>query len=237
MKMTLLLIAAGLAVTVCDSQGGDPDPATKLVVAFTGNRWTTDKRLIATGTFTNTNPMPVTITRIIATGFDKQQKVVSGGPGAPEEVDYTIGDAEIPAGATAIFKVALSDPKKVIRFVKAMPLIEPLPTPTPIPIATPVPPVTEAPATAAVPTPTPAIHATVEELALAAWYKDKMLPGNDGKYNWLMIGVNEADWKEFLRSKGLLLSAGDGAAFGDAYSALAHQPEQRLHARAFENTQ
>jgi hypothetical protein len=90
----------------------DTDPATKLVVAFTGNRWTTDKLLIATGTLTNTNPMPVTITRIIATGFDKQQNVVAGGPGAPEKADYTIGNAEIDAGATTIFKVALSDPKK-----------------------------------------------------------------------------------------------------------------------------
>jgi hypothetical protein len=235
MKAILLLLASvGFAITVSAASG--TDPATKLVVAFTGNRWTTDKRLIATGTLTNTNPMPVTITRIIATGFDKQQKVVSGGPGAPEEVDYTIGDAEIPAGATAIFKVALSDPKKVIRFVKAMPLIEPIPTPPPIPIATPVPPVTEAPATAAVPTPTPAIHATVEELALAAWRKDKMLPGNDGKYNWFDIGLHQADWKEFFHSKGLLRPA-DDEAFGDAFSAIAHESEERLRERAFENNQ
>jgi hypothetical protein len=122
------------------SAASDTDPATKLVVAFTGNRWTTDKLLIATGTLTNTNPMPVTtVTRINATGFDKQQNVVAGGPGAAEEADYTIGNAEIGPGATAIFKVALSDPKKAIRFVKATPLIEPIPTPTPIPIATPIP--------------------------------------------------------------------------------------------------
>jgi hypothetical protein len=134
MKAILLLLAsAGFAMTVSAD-----DPATKLVVAFTGNRWTTDKRLIATGTLTNTNLMPVTITRIIATGFDKQQNVVAGGPGAQEEADYTIGDPEIGPGATAIFKVALSDPKKAIRFVKATPLIEPIPTPTPIPIASPV---------------------------------------------------------------------------------------------------
>jgi hypothetical protein len=163
MKMTLLLAAAGLAMTVCESHGGDPDspaptrsdtdPATKLAVTFTGNRWTTDKLLIATGTLTNTNPMPVTVTRIIATGFDKQQNVVAGGPGALEEPDYTIGDAEIGPGATTVFKVAFRDPKKTIRFVKATTLLEPIPTPTPIPIATPIPAV-EAPAMAARPTST-----------------------------------------------------------------------------------
>jgi hypothetical protein len=234
MKMTLL-VAAGLAMTACGSQGGDSDPATKLVVAFTGNRWTTDKLLIATGTLTNTNSMPVTITRIIATGFDKQQNVVAGGPGSPEQADYTIGDAEISPGATAIFKVALSDPKKAIRFVKATPLIEPIPTPTPIQIATPVP-AAETPATAAVPTPTPTIQSTVEELALAAWYKDKMLPGKDGKYNWFEIGLHQSDWETFFHSKGLLQQA-DYTAFGDALSAIAHRSEERLRDRAFENSQ
>jgi hypothetical protein len=245
MKMTLLLVAAGLAMTVCGSQGGDPDstaptrsdtgPATKLVVAFTGNRWTTDKLLIATGTLTNTNPMPVMITDITATGFDKHQELVAGGPGALEEVDYTIGDAEIGPGATAIFKVAFRDPKKAIRFVKATPLIEPIPTPTPIGVATPIPAV-EAPATAAVPTPTAAIHATVEELALAAWQKDKMLPGKDGQYNWFEIGLHESDWETFFHSKGLLLPA-DDKAFGAALSAIAHRSEERLRERAFQNSQ
>ena len=149
MKSILLLLAtAGFAMTVCNSQAGDlgssapaasdtdPDPATKLVVTFTENRWSADKVLIATGTLTNTNAMPVTVTRIIATGFDKQQNVVAGGPGPPQEASYTIGDAEIDAGATVVFKVALSDPKKAIRFVKATPLIAPIPTPTPIPIPT-----------------------------------------------------------------------------------------------------
>jgi hypothetical protein len=235
MKMTLLLVAAGLAMTVCGSQGGDPDPATKLVVAFTGNRWTTDKLLIATGTLTNTNPMPVTAARIVATGIDKQQNVVAGGSGAPDEADYTIGNAEIGPGATAIFKVALSDPKKAIRFVKATPLIEPIPTPTPIGAATPIPAV-ETPATATVPAPTAATHATVEKLALAAWRKDKMLPGKDGKYNWFEIGLHQSDWETFFHSKGLLLSA-DDKAFGDALSAIAHRSEERLRERAFQNSQ
>jgi hypothetical protein len=87
MKMTLLLLAiTGVAITVCNSQllgrpsysgpaASDTDPANTLVVAFTRNRWTTDKLLIATGTLTNTNAVPVRITRIVATGFDKQQNV------------------------------------------------------------------------------------------------------------------------------------------------------------------
>jgi len=230
MKAILLLLAsAGFAMTV--SAASAADPATKLVVAFTGNRWTTDQRLIATGTLTNTNPMPVTITRITASGFDKQQKVVAGGPGAPGEVNYTIGDAEIPAGATAIFKVALSDPKKVIRFVKATPLIEPIPTPTPIGFATPIP-----TAAGSAPTPQAANEPTVEQLALGAWQKVKMLPGSDGKYNWVEVGMNEADLKDFLPTKGLLLPA-DDQKFDDAFSAIAHQSEERLQERAFQNSQ
>lgn len=179
--------------------------------------------------------MPVTITRIIATGFDRQQNVVAGGPGAPEQADYTIGDAEIAAGGTAIFKVALNDPKKVIRFVKATPLIEPIPTPTPIGFATPIP-VLEAPASVAVPTPTAAIHATVEELAMAAWQHAKILPGTDGKYNWLEIGIDEADLEDFLHKQGAL-SPADDHVFYRAFLDIAHQSEDRLQARAFENTQ
>jgi hypothetical protein len=221
MKAILLLLAsAGFAMTV--SAASDTDPATKLVVAFTSNRWTADKLLIATGTLTNTNPMPVTVTRIIATGFDKQQNVVA------DEADYTIGNAEIDAGATAIFIVALSDPKKAIRFVKAMPLIEPIPTPTPIPIATPT--------TATAPSSEAAIQPTVEQLALGAWQKVKMLPGSDGKYNWVEVGMNEADLKEFLHKKGLLLPA-DDKAFGDAFEAIAHRSHDHLQERAFEKNQ
>jgi hypothetical protein len=225
----LLLASAGFAITV--SAASDTDPATKLVVAFTGNRWTTDKRLIATGTLTNTNPMPVMITRIIATGFDKQQNVVAGGPGASEQADYTIEDAEIAAGATAIFKVALNDPKKVIRFVKATPVIEPILAATPDAIAT-----VEAPGTAAVPSPTAAIQATVEQLALGAWQHVKMLPGTDGKYNWVEVGMNESDLKDFLHTKGLLQSA-DDQKFDDAFDAIAHRSEDRLRDRAFDSSQ
>jgi hypothetical protein len=115
MKINLLLLAAiGLAITLHNLQAGDPNSSTpaeshidpaKLVVAFTGDRWTTGKVMIATGTLTNNNPMPVIITGISATGFDKQRHVIAGSPGSSANgTDYTIGSAVIDAGATAIFK-------------------------------------------------------------------------------------------------------------------------------------
>jgi hypothetical protein len=148
MKSTLILLAAAVTMTVCNLQAddlnpsapgpSDPDLAKKLIVEFTNNRWTAEKVLIATGTLTNNNAVPVTVTRIIATGFDKQQNVVAGGSGFPQESSYTIGNDEIAAGATVNFKVALSDAKKVIRFVRAIPYAEPIPTPElmPTPIQT-----------------------------------------------------------------------------------------------------
>ena len=93
-----------------------------------------------------------------------------------------------------------------------------------------------APAISAVPTPTAAIHPTVEQLALAAWNKDKMLPGKDGKYNWFELGMHQSGWETFFHSKGLLLPE-DDKAFGAALSAIAHRSEERLQARAFENSQ
>ncbi len=239
------LLAAAVTMTVCDLQAddlnpsapapSDPDLTKKLIVEFTNNRWTAEKVLIATGTLTNTNTVPVTVTRIIATGFDKQQNVVAGGAGFPQEASYSIGDTEINAGATVIFKVALSDPKKAIRFVRARPLIAPIPTPTPIPTPPPIPTPAES-ARTATPSTTAPTRATVEELAMAAWQEAKMLPGNDGKYNWLELGINEADLKDFLLKKGLLLPA-DGRAFSDAFEAIAHRSQDRLHARAFQNSQ
>ena len=146
MKLNLLLGVAGLAMAVCTSKAGDltppaaaesnTDPATKLVVQLTDNHWTADRLLIVTGTLTNTSAVPVTITKIIATGFDKQRNVVPG-EGSSPEASYTIRDAEIAAGAATDFEVALSDAKKVIRFVKTTPCVAPLSTPTPV--ATPTP--------------------------------------------------------------------------------------------------
>jgi hypothetical protein len=133
----------------------DSDLTKKLIVEFTNNRWTAEKVLIATGTLTNTNTVPVTVTRIIATGFDKQQNVVAGGAGFPQESSYTIVNNEIAAGATVNFKVALSDAKKVIRFVKAIPYAEPVPTPEPTPAPTPTP----------TPEPTPTPQADLIKLA------------------------------------------------------------------------
>jgi hypothetical protein len=237
--MTLLLAATSLAMTVCGSPATDlgsplpiasgQDPASKLVVVFTDNHWTTDKLLIARGTLTNNNPVPVTIAKIIATGFDKQQKRVAGG-GAPDEASYTIGNAEIEPGATAVFKVALSDPKKAIRFVKATPLIAP--DPTPIPIATPI----STFAAAATPNPTAPPRLTIEELASEAWQHAQILPGSDGKYNWLEIGMNVGSLQDFLHTQGVLRPA-DDAAFSHAFSAIAHRIEDRLQERAFQNSQ
>jgi hypothetical protein len=157
----ILLLVAALTMTFCNLQAHDIDSsapaasnsdlAAKLIVEFTKNRWTPEKVLIATGTLTNTNGESVTVTNIITTAFDAQHSEVKNALGAP--ADYTITDTEIAAGATVTFKVALSDPKKVIRFLRAIPYAEPEPTPEPTPTPelrpTPEPPPTP------VPTPTP----------------------------------------------------------------------------------
>jgi hypothetical protein len=137
------LLAAAVTMTVCNLQAdnlnpsapapSDHDLAKQLIVEFTNNRWTAEKVLIATGTLTNTNAVPVTVRKIVATGFDAQQLAVREGPGFQPEASYTIENDEIAAGATVIFKVALSDPKKLIRFVRAIPYAVPVPTPEPTP--------------------------------------------------------------------------------------------------------
>jgi hypothetical protein len=149
MKLNLLLGVAGVAMTVGTSKAGvlsphtpadsKPDPATKLVVQLTNNHWTDDKVLIVTGTLTNTTAVPVKITQIIATGFDQQRNVVAGSPVSSQAASYTIGNAEIAAGAAVDFEVALSDAEKVIRFVKTTLCVAPIPTPSPMETAKPVP--------------------------------------------------------------------------------------------------
>jgi hypothetical protein len=149
MKLNLLLGIAGFATTVCTSKAGDltpstaaestPDPATKLVVHLTDNHWTADGVLIVTGTLTNTNAVPVTVTKIIAAGFDKQRNVVAGDPVSSQEASYAIEDAEIAAGAAVDFEVDLSDTKKVIRFVKTTPYVGPVAIPAPMATAKPIP--------------------------------------------------------------------------------------------------
>jgi hypothetical protein len=98
-------------------------PAASMAVKITSNRWTPDKALIATGTLTNTSAVPVTVTKVVATGFDGNQNLVAVAHGLPGDGSFTIANAEIAPGATVIFKVALSDEKKVIRFVTATPYI------------------------------------------------------------------------------------------------------------------
>lgn len=87
----------------------------------------------------------------------------------------------------------------------------------------------------ATPTPAAPTH-TVEELALAAWNKDKMLPSNDMKYNWFVIGMHQADWRDYFHNKALLQPA-DDQKFGDAFDAIAHRSEDRLKERAFQKSQ
>jgi hypothetical protein len=149
MKLNLLLGIAGLAMTVRTSKAGEhtppaaaesnPDPATKLVVHLTDNHWTADRVLIVTGTLTNTNQVPVTVTKIMATGFDKQRNVIAVDPASPQEANYAIEDAEIAAGAAVDFEVDLNDAKKAIRFVKTTPYVAPIATPTPTATAKPIP--------------------------------------------------------------------------------------------------
>jgi len=87
-------------------------PAASMAVKITSNRWTPDKALIATGTLTNTSAVPVTVTKMVATGFDGNQNLVAVAHGLPGDGSFTIANAEIAPGATVIFKVALSDEKK-----------------------------------------------------------------------------------------------------------------------------
>jgi hypothetical protein len=118
----LLLLAAALTITVCNSRADDLNPsapaisdtdlAKKLVVQITNDKWTAEKVLIATGTLTNTNAVPVTVTNIEATGFDAQLVAIRNQLD-PGEGGYTIANPEIAAGGTVIFKVALTAPCRI----------------------------------------------------------------------------------------------------------------------------
>jgi hypothetical protein len=110
-------------VTVVEGPTESDVPATSMAAKITSNRWTSNKALIATGTLTNTSAVQVTVTKVVANGFDGNQNLVAVAHGLPEDGSFTIGNAEIAPGATVIFKVALSDEKKVIRFVTATPYI------------------------------------------------------------------------------------------------------------------
>ena len=65
----------------------------------------------------------------------------------------------------------------------------------------------KAPATEAAPTSEAASQPTIEELASEAWQHAKILPGNDGKYNWLEIGMNEGSLEASLLASALALTA------------------------------
>jgi hypothetical protein len=123
-----------------------------------------------------------------------------------------------------IFKVAISDPKKAIRFVKAIPVFYYIPT------------AAEIAAAAATPSPKAPPHITIEDLAAEAWQHAEILPGRDGKYNWMEIGMNIRSLEDFLHKQGVLRPA-DDPAFDAAFSAIAHRSEDRLQERAFLNSQ
>lgn len=78
------------------------------------------------------------------------------------------------------------------------------------------------------------VEVDIRQLALEAWDRDKLLPGKDGKYNWVEIGLRIADWKEAFRKYG---DAINDEAFDAAYSAIARQNEEHLRERAFERSQ
>jgi hypothetical protein len=106
------------------------------------------------------------------------------------------------------FNVSFADPKREIRFVKvvratyAAPAIEAIPTP-------------------AAPT------RSVEQLALEAWHQEIIVPGDDMKFNRVLIGIKEADWKDYFHKKDLLQPA-DDQKFDDAFEACVHRTEDRL---------
>ena len=73
--------------------------------------------MIVAGTLTNTKAVPVRITKISATGFNKNKKAVIDGS------DFTIMHNELAPGETVNFKVALKDNAKQIKFVKVTPYV------------------------------------------------------------------------------------------------------------------
>jgi hypothetical protein len=91
-------------------------PPKNVVSAINGNRWTANA-LIVTGTLTNTNAVPVRITKISATGFNKNKKAVIEGS------DFTIMHDELAPGETVNFKVALKDDAKQVKFLKVTPYV------------------------------------------------------------------------------------------------------------------
>jgi hypothetical protein len=87
---------------------------TNVISAITKNRWTADS-LIVSGTLTNTSTVAVSITGIDASGFNKDQKMVTRGS------DFTIFHNDLAPGEVVNFKVALKDDAKQVKFVQVLP--------------------------------------------------------------------------------------------------------------------
>ena len=77
------------------------------------------------------------------------------------------------------------------------------------------------------------VEVNIEQLALEAWNKDKLLPGKDLHYNYFEIGGRIADWKAYFQTKGLSIDK----EFEDAYTAIAQRSEDHLKAQAFRDSQ
>ena len=91
-------------------------PPASVVSTINSNRWTTTALIVA-GTLTNRNAVPVRITKISATGFNKNKKAVIEGS------DFTIMHNELAPGETVNFEVALKDDAKQVKFVRVTPYV------------------------------------------------------------------------------------------------------------------
>jgi hypothetical protein len=130
MKLNLILLALGIALTVCTAQAqntgteGQPTvPTFSLVVAkITSQEAGFDTRnnhlvnaLYVSGTFTNTNTLAINLHSYHVTGLDANGMQV-----ANSECDKSGGEftGSLAPGATTNFKVELIDAKKEIRLLK-----------------------------------------------------------------------------------------------------------------------
>ena len=133
MKLKLILLALGIAVTVCtvsaQNTGTEEDfvkplvPTTSLVVAkITGQEAGFDTRnnhlvnaLYVSGTFTNTNTLAINLHSYHVTGLDANGKQV-----ANSDCDKSGGEFtdSLASGETINFNAELIDSKKEIRLLK-----------------------------------------------------------------------------------------------------------------------
>ena len=83
--------AATHPVTVVDGPNKPDVPATSMAVKITGNRWTSDKALIARGTMTNTSAVPVTVTKVVPADL-MRIKILSQSPTVFRGTEVTLSE-------------------------------------------------------------------------------------------------------------------------------------------------